>query len=170
MEYLFAIVGFLAFAATTVEIVKNQNARAIGLFVVTVASLVFAAVLWTRDKELRDSRKTAAQVLEGLPPPSQFNFVTEGEVQGVVPATIGFLEAHRKQLPDSLSIAEDTYRDLRQQLADDDPRKCPESEPITCPSDVAQRNRDRTERAAGAAYALLRSIAGEYAPPLPEDG
>lgn len=163
MELVFAIVGFVSFAATTVEIIKNNSYRAIALFVLTAASLTFAGVLWARDQELRDSRRAAAEVLTRLPSPSEFDFASNGEKQGVVLATIAFLESREEQFPDTLAAAKDTYRDLRRSQAQDDPRNCPESNPVSCPSDVQQRSRDRIELAAGTMYRLLLSIAGDYA-------
>ena len=163
MEYVFAVVGFVGFAATTVEIIKNNSHRAIALFVLTAASLTFAGVLWTRDQELRDGKRTAAEVLERLPSPNNFEFASNGEMQAAVLATIAFLESRKNQFPDTLAAAKDTYGDLRRSQAEDDPRKCPVSEPVSCPSDVQQRNRDRIELAAGTMYGLLLSIAGDYA-------
>jgi hypothetical protein len=161
MEYLLAVAGFVGLAVTTVEIFRNKNGRAVALFFLTVASLTFAGVLWERDRQLRDGRRAAAEVLYSMPHEGELRDASDGELQGIVLATVSFLESRRKQFPDTLDAATSVYADLRAQQARDTVHRCQAHEVKTCPEAVSERSRDRIENTAATMLKLLQAVAGD---------
>ena len=96
MEYVFAVVGFAGVVGTSWEIFRGGRWSVIALLVASLGFSVLAAVLWTKNRDLQDARKAAADVLKTLPSSAgNFEILSDGQLQGVVLATIGFLEAPR---------------------------------------------------------------------------
>lgn len=109
-----SLASLASLTALGFELVRSrERLRAYVFLVISMGMAVLTAALWSQNRilvaentELKSARVKAAALIKSWPEVNRLDFVSTGELRGIVISGLAFLEANRDNFPDTYAATE----------------------------------------------------------------